>query len=955
MPISKYSKKLFLREFNLEDEFAKDREVMGIKDDDEEEEEMDKRMQDRIGAQALKDAESLKFTPTSKDLAQFYKNEKDYKYYIKDGKWRGIIVKDNKEFDVMQYPSTVEKLNKEFGTDIGVKKDAKDQSDTQNQSDFSKEEYENLEVVWQGTGKYNPQGVKLVQDELEKNKEKYPSLNNPYFQIAILSKVGAECYFTPGVEKNYKTVARAKAVFNELKVLSDEQVQALINDPKEFWDYIYGLGSAVNIDGVSIPEKSKASKEKRSWMENDKRYDGYKYRGRGYVQFTGKSKYRDYGPLVGLDGVNDPDSFADPVKAAPLVVPRVMNGLDSFLGGVKDYKDQDSANYAVTTSIAGTAPRKGAVARTAAHNKNFKIVKRKKETMAERKIISEKNLRRLMRFLIKENSDERKPQSKEEGNKFRKWVNDNIGKSEIEDLFKDLKDKKFDLEGNINNTHFNRAWEEYGIEYLEDSVTANPDDEPGESQTSDQSEQYPDSKENAAVMDKDEKYRYYVKDIGGKKYWVGITMATGNEHIFKGETKSNKKGVDVLNKYFGTNFTASEPKDTRDFVFYPSESPDKMQPAERGIPERYFKFRRGDRTTKSMEVFGMTARGDIYYTSNTDPDIAKDEKGRLMYIKLNETRSIKKVLINESGTKARIFLENISVTKKFDLTKEFMKDLQALNLSDEEVPGIVQAEGEAETKIDAMKKPKQPKQDSGGNSDWAKHIQTGFIGMERKDAQRALGKFIPADVDGKNFLDWAIGYWQNKPPTSHRNGLAFDLVPLSRTTYKDLNTAINEFKKHASGLTPWDETGTGSGVSWSNDSPVGSASNEGAHYHFTVDPSFSIKDSGKKIIADTDMNPNSITHVIGYGPRHYKNLAPKGQEAFLLFGAILKKLDFKVKCTSTRRTPESQVRIMLQQAAGRELGKAGAGINWLKQYKSEDYGIKFGNALMNGSVDGSVT
>ena len=129
-------------------------------------------------------------------------------------------------------------------------------------------------------------------------------------------------------------------------------------------------------------------------------------------------------------------------------------------------------------------------------------------------------------------------------------------------------------------------------------------------------------------MDKDEKYRYYVQDVGGKKYWTVIIKATGKEIVFKGDTAKNKKAVDTLNKYFGTNFTVSEPEDTRKFIFTPSEAPNKMQPAGRGIPEPYFKFRKGKSGQPNLEIFGMTTDGDIYYTSTEKLD---ELFGRFLY------------------------------------------------------------------------------------------------------------------------------------------------------------------------------------------------------------------------------------------------------------------------------------------------------------------------------------
>ena len=55
-------------------------------------------------------------------------------------------------------------------------------------------------------------------------------------------------------------------------------------------------------------------------LGNTKKGDGYLYRGRGYIQLTGRDNYTRVGRALGIDLVNHPELAADPKTAAKIAV-----------------------------------------------------------------------------------------------------------------------------------------------------------------------------------------------------------------------------------------------------------------------------------------------------------------------------------------------------------------------------------------------------------------------------------------------------------------------------------------------------------------------------------------------------------------------------------------------------------------------------------------------------------
>lgn len=158
-----------------------------------------------------------------------------------------------------------------------------------------------------------------------------------YLQKAILANMQKECGLIPKEENlNYcKTDnSRIKSIFgSRVSKLSDSELSTIKCNPKEFAELIYGSGNSIG--------KS---------MGNLNPGDGWAYRGRGYIQLTGRSNYKTYGDMCGFNIIQDPDLLVnDRNISAMIAVKFILNGLR---GNVK-FTNQSDADKAVTQVIGG--------------------------------------------------------------------------------------------------------------------------------------------------------------------------------------------------------------------------------------------------------------------------------------------------------------------------------------------------------------------------------------------------------------------------------------------------------------------------------------------------------------------------------------------------------------------------------------------------------------------------
>jgi len=118
----------------------------------------------------------------------------------------------------------------------------------------------------------------------------------------FMGQLKTETQFKSSVESGAYTYQKARETFPK----HAQQIRAMqLKDNKKDTDYVLDQRQLFNIVYGNR-------------MGNTAADDGYKYRGRGLIQLTGKNNYIKYGNMLGIDLVNNPDLAADPEIAAKI-------------------------------------------------------------------------------------------------------------------------------------------------------------------------------------------------------------------------------------------------------------------------------------------------------------------------------------------------------------------------------------------------------------------------------------------------------------------------------------------------------------------------------------------------------------------------------------------------------------------------------------------------------------
>jgi putative chitinase len=147
-------------------------------------------------------------------------------------------------------------------------------------------------------------------------------------QANILAQVKGESNFQPKNENlNYTSAKRIFEVFKPPRIPNEKFAEQFVKNPEALANYVYA-----KTDGNSEPG------------------DGWKYRGRGYVQHTGKNQYKAIKEYTGVDVVSNPDLLNDPKVA--------IKALAWFFLKYKKLKPQDLDDISKVNRAVGFADKK---------------------------------------------------------------------------------------------------------------------------------------------------------------------------------------------------------------------------------------------------------------------------------------------------------------------------------------------------------------------------------------------------------------------------------------------------------------------------------------------------------------------------------------------------------------------------------------------------------------------
>lgn len=153
-------------------------------------------------------------------------------------------------------------------------------------------------------------------------------IQDPQMRAAMAAVAEGESGFKMGAEKSYAGTSndRIRSIFkSKTNRMNDAELTELKKNPEKFFNHVYGgqLGNAKD--------------------------EGYKFRGRGFIQLTGKGNYEKYGKMAGVDLVKNPELLDDPAIAARVSVEYMKDRTKKGGGDIYDRVARGVGNPVAST------------------------------------------------------------------------------------------------------------------------------------------------------------------------------------------------------------------------------------------------------------------------------------------------------------------------------------------------------------------------------------------------------------------------------------------------------------------------------------------------------------------------------------------------------------------------------------------------------------------------------
>jgi predicted chitinase len=163
---------------------------------------------------------------------------------------------------------------------------------------------------------------------------------------------------------NALPASRRRAASQHFPNILAEANRQGVSDPAQL---AYILATSVHESGAGAHMEEFASGrayEGRRGLGNTQSGDGPRYKGRGYVQITGRRNYTDWSRRLGMDLVGNPDLAKDPRIASRILVEGMMRG--TFTGrSLGSYVGNGSADFHNARRVVNGTDHAASIANTA--------------------------------------------------------------------------------------------------------------------------------------------------------------------------------------------------------------------------------------------------------------------------------------------------------------------------------------------------------------------------------------------------------------------------------------------------------------------------------------------------------------------------------------------------------------------------------------------------------------